>query len=104
MNNIEAAGVAGGAGNDPEVRWTRSWTVRSWRSCMAVSHLRAKLLKSSGYKGPADPWAPRPLVVAFLDFVTVGGEPEHAGLHDALVARIAHHCKVPNGFASSIGI
>ena len=72
MNNIKAAGVAGGAGNDPEVRWTRSWTVRSWRSCMAVSHLRAKLLKSSGYKGPADPWAPRPLVVAFLDFVTVG--------------------------------
>ena len=49
----------------------------------------AKLLKSSGYKGPADPWAPRPMVVAFLDFVTVGGEPEHAGLHDALVARIS---------------
>jgi uncharacterized caspase-like protein len=49
----------------------------------------AKLLKSSGYKGPGDSWAPRPMVVAFLDFVTVGGEPEHAGLHDALVARIS---------------
>jgi uncharacterized caspase-like protein/TolB-like protein len=48
----------------------------------------AELLKSSGYKNP-DAWAPRPMVLAFLDFATVGGEPEHAGLHDALVARIS---------------
>jgi uncharacterized caspase-like protein len=48
----------------------------------------AKLLKSSGYKNP-DEWAPRPMVVAFLDFATAGGDPEHAGLHDALVARIS---------------
>jgi hypothetical protein len=49
----------------------------------------ANLLKSSGYKGPADEWAPRPTVIAFLDFVTAGGTPEQAGLHDALVARIS---------------
>ena len=47
----------------------------------------AKLLKSSGYNNP-DEWTPRPMVVAFLDFVTAGGEPENGGLHDALVARI----------------
>jgi hypothetical protein len=49
----------------------------------------AKLLKSSNYKGPTDPWSPRPLVIAFLDFVTVGGEPEYAGLHDALISRLS---------------
>jgi len=47
----------------------------------------AKLLKSSGYKGPIDPWAPRPMMIAFLDFVTAGGA--YAGLHDALVARLS---------------
>src|SRR5258708_18546085 len=39
------------------------------------------LLKKSNYKGPDDPWAPRPMVIAFLDFSTAGGSPEHAGLH-----------------------
>src|SRR5260370_5698084 len=29
------------------------------------------------------------MVIAFLDFSTAGGSPEHAGLHDALVARIS---------------
>jgi|SRR5579863_931512 len=48
----------------------------------------AALLKKTGYKGPDDPWAPRPMVIAFLDFNMAGGTPEHAGLHDALVARI----------------
>jgi TolB-like protein len=48
----------------------------------------ANLFKRTGYKGPDDPWAPRPMVIAFLDFSTAGGSPEHAGLHDALVARI----------------
>jgi uncharacterized caspase-like protein/TolB-like protein len=48
----------------------------------------AKLLKTSGYKNP-DEWVPRPMVVAFLDFATVGGAPEDGGLHDALVARIS---------------
>jgi cell division septation protein DedD len=54
------------------------------------------LLKRSNYKGPDDPWAPRPMVIAFLDFRTVGGSPEHAGLHDALVARISQAlCSLP---------
>jgi uncharacterized caspase-like protein/TolB-like protein len=48
----------------------------------------AALLKETNYKGPEDPWAPRPMVIAFLDFSTVGGSPENGGLHDALVARI----------------
>jgi len=48
----------------------------------------AALLKKTNYKGPEDPWAPRPMIIAFLDFSTAGGSPEHAGLHDALVARI----------------
>src|SRR5260370_36136387 len=29
------------------------------------------------------------MVIAFLDFSTAGGSPEHAGLHEALVARIS---------------
>ena len=38
---------------------------------------------------PSDPWAPRPLVITFLDFRTMGNAPELAGLHEALVARIS---------------
>ena len=37
---------------------------------------------------PVDPWAPRPMVVAFLDFNTLGGGPDVGGLHAALIARI----------------
>lgn len=49
----------------------------------------AALLKQSKNKAPSDPWAPRPLVIAFLDFSTMGNAPELAGLHEALVARIS---------------
>jgi uncharacterized caspase-like protein len=62
--------------NDPDAR----------RDTVAAA---SALLKKSNYKGPNDPWTPRPMVIAFLDFSTAGGSPEHAGLHDALVARIS---------------
>jgi len=49
----------------------------------------AALLKKAKNTGPADQWSPRPLVVAFLDFSTVGGAPELAGLHEAMLARLS---------------
>jgi uncharacterized caspase-like protein len=49
----------------------------------------AALLKKAKNAGPADKWSPRPLVVAFLDFSTVGGAPELAGLHEAMLARLS---------------
>jgi uncharacterized caspase-like protein/TolB-like protein len=49
----------------------------------------AELIKNSKNRGPADPWAPHPLVIAFLDFSTMGNPQEFAGLHEALVARIS---------------
>jgi uncharacterized caspase-like protein len=48
----------------------------------------AALLRKSGNTGPTDLWTPHPLVLAFLDFSTLGNSPELAGLHAALVARI----------------
>jgi TolB-like protein len=53
----------------------------------------AALLKRSKNKTPADEWAQRPLVIAFLDFSTLGNSPELAGLHEALVARISQSLK-----------
>jgi uncharacterized caspase-like protein len=49
----------------------------------------AKLLKEPHNLGHSDPWAPRPMVIAFLDFSTLGSSPELAGLHDALLARLS---------------
>ena len=47
------------------------------------------MIKQSKHIGPTDEWAPRPMVIAFLDFNTMGSAPELAGLHEALVARIS---------------
>jgi len=49
----------------------------------------AELLKKNKNRGPVDPWTPRPLALALLDFRTLGNPPELAGLHEALVARIS---------------
>ena len=49
----------------------------------------AQLLKGAHNSGHSDPWAPRPLAIAFLDFSTLGSSPELAGLHEALVARLS---------------
>lgn len=49
----------------------------------------AALLKKSKNAVPADRWSPRPLVLAFLDFKTLGGAPELAGLHEAMLARLS---------------
>lgn len=49
----------------------------------------SKLLKESNYKVPTDPWAPSPMVIAFVDINTAGGSPEREGLHDALVSRLS---------------
>ncbi|MGH7915957.1 MAG: caspase family protein, partial [Candidatus Binataceae bacterium] len=48
----------------------------------------AALLKGKYNRGPSDPWTPRPMIIAFLDFSTAGNSPQLAGLHEALVARI----------------
>lgn len=52
----------------------------------------AQKLVEASRKGPAqpdDPWSPRPMVVTFLDFNTLGGKQDHAGLHEVLVQRVA---------------
>ena len=49
----------------------------------------AALLKRSKNAVSADRWSPRPLVLAFLDFKTLGGAPELAGLHEAMLARLS---------------
>jgi hypothetical protein len=48
----------------------------------------AALLKGKYNRGPSEPWTPRPMIIAFMDFSTAGNSPELAGLHQALVARI----------------
>lgn len=44
-----------------------------------------KLIKDGG----GDPWSPRPMVITFLDFNTLGGKQEKSGLHEVLVQRVA---------------
>ncbi|MGH8009214.1 MAG: hypothetical protein ACREQ3_19680, partial [Candidatus Binatia bacterium] len=53
---------------------------------------QARELIEQSRKKPAvpadDPWSPRPMVVTFLDFNTLGGDPARTGLHEVLVQRI----------------
>lgn len=53
-----------------------------------VDQAQKVIAAAKGTPAPEDPWSPRPTVVTFLDFNTLGSKQEHPGLHDVLVQRV----------------
>lgn len=59
------------------------------RAQREVINQAQQLLKAAPPPPTPDPWSPRPMVITFLDFNTLGSKQEKSGLHEVLVQRVA---------------